>query len=508
MALAKFFDKSALAAAEILSGFSYMDFERVLSNIVVQVAFDSDAVTTSEGRHALDLSVRLAARLYPTLMLTALDSSAAPLIEEMQSLAKRINPDISFVSSTNPNISVVIGRKSINQSPAFYLGSENWIAKMSDEGPLGSHDSNNPIGAGASACFGAANMFRTLFKTQLFEGEPDPPFSLSLLDFSLNGKGDNPKLPQNVSIGELPVAGIGAIGSSFVWSMANVSGLAGEIHLIDPEKIELSNLQRYVLSEFNEIGEYKVDSCASHLCQESVSVIPFRCTVGEYVASRRDIWMETVVIGVDSAKARWELQGILPHRIINAWTQPEDLGISRHGFLGEPACLMCLYLPDLEIPSEAQEIASALGFNDQHVPEIGERLFKGTRIDKQFLDRIASNKRIPVAPLEPFLGRTLREFYTRAVCGGLLLTISPATVGTPQPVPMAFQSALAGVLSAAELIAVRANLKQMKIGETTRINLLRPITGYLNFPEKKHISKRCMCKDADFVSAYKDRWHD
>ena len=53
-----------------------------------------------------------------------------------------------------------------------------------------------------------------------------------------------------------------------------------------------------------------------------------------------------------------------PRRVANAWTQPDDLGVSSHDFL-EGACVNCLYLPDGEQKNEDQLIAESFGVKDR-----------------------------------------------------------------------------------------------------------------------------------------------
>jgi hypothetical protein len=54
---------------------------------------------------------------------------------------------------------------------------------------------------------------------------------------------------------------------------------------------------------------------------------------------------DRVLLAVDSAADRIAAQAALPRWIANAWTQPENIGVSRHSFLGEAPCVACLYMP-------------------------------------------------------------------------------------------------------------------------------------------------------------------
>jgi hypothetical protein len=59
MALANFFDKTALAASQILQGYDRTEFESKLNAITIEIAFDSKAISCGEGTYSLDLTTRL-----------------------------------------------------------------------------------------------------------------------------------------------------------------------------------------------------------------------------------------------------------------------------------------------------------------------------------------------------------------------------------------------------------------------------------------------------------------
>jgi len=71
---------------------------------------------------------------------------------------------------------------------------------------------------------------------------------------------------------------------------------------------------------------------------------------------------------------------------------------------------------------------------------------------------------------------------------------------------MAFQSALAGIMLAAETVAQAAGLKSGPPPVMTTLNLLRPLAPYLSFPRKKDPHGRCICQDGDYVATYREKW--
>ncbi len=101
----------------------------------------------------------------------------------------------------------------------------------------------------------------------------------------------------------------------------------------------------------------------------------------------------------------------------------------------------------------------------------------------------------------------MRHFYTQAVCGGTLLRLG-ATPNNQRrvEVPMAFQSALAGIFLAAELVAKAAGLKSYPPPVTTKLDLLRPLGPYTSLPAPKSPAGNCICQDGDYIQVFKQKY--
>jgi hypothetical protein len=503
MALANFFDKIALNAAQLLQGMDRSKLEETLSAQRVCLFFDQNAAGTAEGRATLDLLVRLLARLYPNLRVEC--NNPSPLTDELIRLALTINPVIESFSEKLPTAVVVVGQTVYEADiPVYYLGSDQWLARFSTRGPLGSSNSGNPIGAGATACFGAANLFRQVFRKKLPFGGSDGDFTLSLLDGSRDGSGNDLAMEQT-HLGETLVVGLGAIGNSLAWALSHWPGLQGTLVLIDPEAISLSNLQRYVLANQSHVGHLKTGHIASFFGNSALHILQAALPWDQYVDQRNNWKIEAVLIGLDNAEDRIMVQGVLPKKIFNAWTQSNNLGVSRHqDFLSEP-CLCCLYYPEGLRKNHSQEIADNLGLGEKELM-IRQYLANHTPVDAGLLQQIAAANRLPIKELQPFLGKSLEVFYAEVVCGGTMFKYT-GEAGHPDPhlaVPCAFESALAGILLTAELIKDKVG-RPSSGQESIRFNLLRPLAPYLHSPEIKRTS--CICTDSVFREAYQAKWY-
>jgi hypothetical protein len=500
MALANFIDRAATAASQVLANFDLSAFKTSLAAQVVGLAFDRAAVRSAEGAATLDLVVRIVARLYPNIAVCPLDSAALPHAAPLKRLAKAINPAISFSPKRMTACLVVGNSVGTSECPTFYVGSEGWNAKLSRRGPVGSSDTPNPFGAGAAACFGAANVFRTIFAGQLPGGDPDESINLSMMTYSQGGKPDC-DWPEEGDIGDVHLVGLGAIGNGAVWALARARGLRGTLHLVDHENVDLSNLQRYVLAAQKHIGTVKVRMAADALSSTELDVNVHPVKWAEYLNSRQSWLFERVAVAVDNAPDRLTVQGALPKWIVNSWTQGIDLGVSRHAFDDRRACLACLYMPGGKVKDEDEQIAEEL-----HMPEakleIRTLLQTNKPVDASFVERVAKAFGLSFEALASFEGQPVRSFHQGAICGGHVMRLTNGARSATAIVPMAFQSALAGIMLFADLVKYAADSWRAPT-TSTRVNLLRPLAPYLHDPRAKDASGRCICADKDFLTVYR-----
>jgi hypothetical protein len=174
MSFANFFDRTATAASQVLSNFSLDAYKATLSEHLVGLYFDNAAAASPEGRATLDLCVRILTRLYPAMTLAGVGSKAEAYGSELKKLALGINDRIDLPSDImNSAVFIVVGNTDIaGGKTRIFAGSDGWRGLISQDGPVGSGSTENPFGAGAAACFAAANVFRFVFAHQLTRGEP------------------------------------------------------------------------------------------------------------------------------------------------------------------------------------------------------------------------------------------------------------------------------------------------------------------------------------------------
>lgn len=492
MALAEYHYRSAVAAAQILAGFDEEAFQRRLESETIELAFGS-AARLREGRHALDLAVRLIARLYPVISIRP-QAKGDALADDLASLARSINPRIEITSRPGTRVISIGEDVTRRRRWTIFAGSDGPDATLSTSEPQPVGDSGNPFGAAAAACFAAANLFRACF---LEPGavQLDERLVFSTADL-LPQRTAHADVTSLAIPGGTALVGVGAIGNAVVWSLARAP-LEGAIDLVDNQAVELSNIQRYVLAVRSDEGRSKVEIGRDAFA--TVTAEPHHLDWATFV-DRQGYRIPYAIVALDSAHDRRAVAASLPGLALNAWTQAGDLGISRHDFIGG-GCLACLYLPSGPSRNEDEIVSAALGVSD-HLREVRDYLHRATPLTSAFLEAVATGLTVRFDDLSRFEGKTIRELYVEGVCGGAVVPLANAK-GAPSNVhvPLAHQSALAGVLMGAQFF------EELRRGPTrgsraTRLDVMRAVAPYPTQPLEKDNRGICICQDPIYQDAY------
>lgn len=504
MALANFLGKSALSASQVLKDFDYERFQQILLSHRIRICFDKKTVASSEGFASVDLLVRLLSRFYPNLNFQCIDGKS-PDLDYFNELAISINPSIDLLP-TDPTVVIVVGDCTVSFSCLqLYIGSDQWIAKFSLTKPQLSGNSINRFGAGAAACFAAANLFRHVFQEQLPAGQLDQEFIYSTFNAGVQEDAEQGPAIKTVKLDDTVLIGLGAIGNAAAWALKDLT-FTGSLHLVDGQLVDLSNLQRYVLATQDDIGHPKANLANGFL--NNAAITPYSVHFDKYLSKRGNWNIFRAVVCVDSAADRRMVQGSLPNRVINAWTQQEQCGISRHyDFLNAP-CLTCLYLPKPELKSLPIKIAESLGFKDTSLINIvREYMAKQKPVDNILIQQISQTKGIEAQLLMPYAGKQLEVFYAEVICGGVMMQLTGGIQSETAEVPSAFESAIAGIMLAAELVIDCARSYPQKTITITKLNLLRPITRYTYDELDKSYAPSCICHDSVYRNQFIRKWN-
>jgi hypothetical protein len=464
--------------------------------------------------HLLGFSflTNLAARLYPRTRITAPKN----VHQSLSDVVLGINPECELDfgdGSADARIAWCQGSDILSVGPAAWTVSVNSSACGTQSLPT-----TNPLTALAAGAIGSSELFRVVFALSLPEAKRTcPPYRIQLLD------NDEVLLPERIHIGRVHLAGAGAIGQAFLSAMAALN-VTGELVVYDPEQVTLSNLQRYVLTRDDDVGLSKCALAARALAQSSVRFHGLESAWGTVSAPDAEV----VCAALDSAVARIGVQASLPRSIYNAWTQPLDLGWSRHEHFGDDPCLACLYWPTGSRPSQHVQIARALrqpelrilaylinrvpvdaALVPTQVPQLPEYETSANLdewCERSLLEDLAALMGVPPRDLSSWKGKQLGDLYREGICGGAIVGGRIGEVPVDVTVPLAHQSAFAGVMLALQLITATApELRRARVRcPEGRVDLTSSPPRFVFAPRQR--TPGCLCGDDDFGARYREKW--
>jgi hypothetical protein len=310
--------------------------------------------------------------------------------------------------------------------------------------------------------------------------------------------------------------------------------------VVDPETVTLSNLQRYLLTDAGSVGNSKVElvrdavtqpvadapsdagvrtgTAPQQTPQGSSAVLDVRAFAGRWGDVPDHLQVTQALVALDSAKDRLTVAATMPTHAYNAWTQTADLGWSRHEEFGTRPCLACLYYPSQPRPSEHELIAQALhehplrvlayliynvpiGFPLPGLPALAElQPPPGAEAwaERSLMDDLIGAAVIDEGARAEWSTSTIGSLYRDGICAGGLLPVGdlPGEV----LVPLAHQSALAGIMLVAELLWSRdPHLRRERDAAIEHsFVVLRGFPQVVARPRER--TAHCLCADAAYVS--------
>lgn len=519
MSLARFYSRIDDAISPLLAGAA--DLQAFLAEKVVCLEAPDDLEQHPVHLAGFVLATNLCARLYPRLRVLAPKRVA----EECESTALQINPSCEVDTRPGTSDGSLLWAVPRRTDSAVVVAPAGWEVLVDLPGSDRIQPSNILVSL-AAASVGVGELFRSVFSGFLTTGRVRPaPGKLNVLTFD-DSSTDLPLLPSHIDLGRVHLAGAGAVGQAAIYTLARVSA-TGTLVVVDPEQISLSNLQRYVLTKDRDVGASKCSLVARALKGSRLESACRELSWGDDEPALAGE-VDTVCTAVDTEAARIGIQAGLPRRIYNAWTQPADLGWSRHEDFGSTPCLACLYWPNRSRPSQHELIARAIRQAELRVlayltvklsvdqPLRAEQIPRlptlpipsdsPSWVDRSLLDDIGNSLKIPAEDLMRWKGKQLSDLYREGICGGALVRSHVGELSQEMAVPLAHQSVLAGVMLAAQiLIASSPELAPLRpIAPEARLNVLAGLPQIAVRPRQR--TAGCICSDPDFVERYHSKW--
>jgi len=524
LSLPRFFSRVA-DAIQPVAAINPAELAGHLEDTTIAIHAPSSAADDLVDKDAASLAVNLAARLYPRIHI----SGPAAWTDSATSLAAAINPAADIDTATQPPASArsvtldwVSDPARSARGPIVTISADAWNARV-DPQESRPQQPAAPLAALAAAALGISEMFRVVFAQALGErgrrGRQPGGFNLIT-----NGQpSDVPPVPAKVpQLPDAHLVGAGAVGQACLLAL-QASGIPVNLTVVDPQSVQLSNLQRYVLTTDADVGIAKTDLAVRAARDTALTVIPVATAWG---ADRRSSpsAARVVLTALDSAPDRISVAAGLPWRAYNAWTQPADVGWSRHEQFGIQPCLACLYYPDRPRPNEHELVATALR---QHSLRILTYLITGTPVgaplphiatvpdlpspadastwtSRPLLDDLAELGFVTSDDTSRWIGKTIGQLYRDGICAGGIVRLSGSADSELALVPLAHQSALAGMMLATTFISGSHHSLQSDRPPQieARFDLLRGFPQTLTRPRAR--TSGCLCGDHFYCEAAQD----
>ena len=514
MSLPRFLDRVVDATAPLLGDLDRDAVRAKLADVSVTLVA-GDRAAEGPASDGFLLAANLIARLYPRIRLRGPDE----LVRAAEGEIALINPGADVATGDEPTTATLVFEPDNDASgdDTVVVSARGWNVYVDVDADV--DDRPAAAAALASGVIGVSEVFRVVFADELGargrRGAQHGAFNLVTLG---EPQLDLP-VPELIDVGTFRLVGTGAIGQAAAKTLA-VAGARGRMVAVDHDKIALSNLQRYALTRDSDVGAIKVELLRDRLGKSALDVVP---VPAEWHVGLVDELLPTLV-ALDSPEARIGVQASLPGPVYNAWTQPADVGWSRHERFGEDPCLACLYWPQHEAPSRHEQIAAAF---DQHplrvlaylvhrlpiglpLPPGGVPVVPGLDapadaerwLSTPLADDIAAAAGLDAGELASWRERPLADVYQDGICGGALLHLNVGEAPREVLVPLAHQSALAGVMLATEfLVAQVPDLRVTRpVAIEGRYDVLAGLPQVLARPRAR--TSGCLCGDAVWRAVY------
>lgn len=370
----RFLNRSLLFSKYVM-GMSTGDALRVFRNAKVSISGSKELLKTSNGQHMAYMSTNLLSRFFsnidfliPPEVETTIDFPLATeryLLPNLQNLCRAINPCITIgpklTSSETGQTSIVIGSKKVGVGAKISINSHGWVAYINTGGedfPWVSTN-QNPIGAQLAACIGVAEVFKVLFSKGPVNIPPLGSFTFSAFDYGFRESPMlNPFLPNSIPIGTVHLVSAGAINSATAYALRSIPGMSGKLIIIDPQTVEVSNLNRYLLATADDTiaGRAKAE-VLKQFFSKPLKTVSFPGDYQQYWNSKQIRPLDLAVLGVDRDESRWDVQNDFPRVVLCGGTELSLVQISRHDDYLNKACVGCLWpkIPTDDSPLMGEE---------------------------------------------------------------------------------------------------------------------------------------------------------
>lgn len=320
--------------------------------------------------------------------------------------------------------------------PHVFVGIGNEKVLISSQPIVLSKGQIHPVALLLGACYAVGAALKLATNNLL----PFPSPEILSVDLSEILGDDLRLLYHPVAFEEAYLAGAGAIGNGFVYALSCFDA-AGQLHVADDDSITGGNLQRCLFFEPEHVGTPKAEQLctASKRFLPKVTATPHAMRLQNVPARFAGPWLKRLIVGVDSPRARRNLQTEIPQEVFDASTTGiAEIVLHFHRQPTNDACMSCVYHQSPQENAHERHVAEALGVSIADVME--------TRISTAAAERIA--QRYPQLDRSTIVGIAYDTLFKQLCSTAQLNNAEDRQVLTP----FAFVSILAGAWLAIEFV--------------------------------------------------------
>lgn len=467
------------------SGFEEADAKRLFMR-KLHVSIDVELRSNRTYRLAFIYAVNLLARIFPSLTFDELPASKLPILPWTGNKALR--------ALENPELTLHFGKGS-GHNTVVTANCHRWQVLIDSLHTPTAEEEWNPVLALLTACYATGRVCKVLLGDALAGRGSYQPFSI--LDFD-RGEVEF-DWSRDAVIGHATLAGVGAIGSAFLFALASHGVATGRLSLVDHDLLDRPNLCRYSFFTEEEIGILKVlnakrrlDSLGMQLEVEQFGQ-RFETYFDENYHRDPGFRVERLISAPDRRDTRRRFQAKLPRQLWDASTGPNQVVLHHNDYDPRLACLTCIYPETPDENAHLRHVANAL-----NVPL--ERILSGASITTA--DASAIHSKYPQLAVVDVVGKEFDSVFRQLCSAGEI------KAGPSQSVlaPLSFVSAIAGVLLYFEFIK-SFNPEVFGPFQEYNYSYLDPLTNpNPSFRRLKNRKPDCVCADTTYRKVFAKIW--
>lgn len=314
---------------ELLASASDESLLQSLRGTTVHVASNRANLLSEAAQHALVSTVLLAARSGASISLDVpnveligmhMPLTGGRLVDDLMAVGQDLIPGISITvdAPSHTDITLLIGDTpcTARSNLGWRLVGTPWTGALVAT-TIGGHRwgcDSSPFGPLAAAGLGATEIFKTTMRRlatharspRIFEALFAPVTEVRV------AIAEDGTPPPRASLGAFDIVSAGAITHALLYALSRIPGVRGNVRIIEPERSDWSNLNRYSFLLRSRLGDFKALDLATMLSVTGIVTEPILARFDEGLLRTVSPLATRVLVGVDDIPTRWEVQRARP----------------------------------------------------------------------------------------------------------------------------------------------------------------------------------------------------